>query len=88
MTVADLVSDTCEVATKLTQRGDNITVLNGEEPLFRIVPVEKKNTNAATGEIDLTPEEYAEFLKDLDELAKIPPEQNGVLKMRARRLRQ
>ena len=87
MTVTDLVRDTCEAATKLTRRGDKITVTNGAEPVFRIVPIQKAETEMTQGETEMTPEEYEEFLKDLDELAKIPPEQNGVLKMRARRLR-
>ena len=80
MTVTDLVRDTCKAASELVKQGANITVTSGKRTLFQIIPPK-------TMETQMSPRQYKAFLKDLDQLAKSPPENNPVLMLRARRRR-
>ena len=80
MTVTDLVRDTCKTASELVKQGAKITITSGKQTLFQIVP-------AKTVETQMSPRQYRAFLKDLDQLAKSPPEKNPVLFLRERRRR-
>lgn len=79
MTVTDLVRDTCKTATRLIQRGDNITVKSGDKALFQIVPVQSH-------EVTMTPRQYKAFVKDVNAMAKgMNPDENPIVQMRQRR---